>query len=109
MNLTLEDDLHVALAAEAEETRRSLADVIRDRLRQSVFGEGAEGPAKGVGGLAMKLLAKGYSNERVLEEVQRAYPEAKTSLSSISWYRSDMKRRGMKVITQVEARSREAK
>lgn len=106
MNLTLEDDLHQVLAAEAEDTRRSLADVIRDRLRESVLG-GSKAEAKGVGGLAVKLLSKGYTNERVLEEVQKAFPQAKTSLSSISWYRSDMRRRGVKVLSQIEARSRE--
>jgi hypothetical protein len=54
----------------------------------------------------MRLLAKGLTNEEVLAKVQAEHPDARTTLQSISWYRSDMRRRGMKVPSQVEARSR---
>ena len=108
MNLTLEDDLHNALALEAERSRRSLADVIRDRLRSSVFGNNAESPARGIGELAQKLLSEGLTNEQVLAEVRQQFPDAATTMASVSWYRSDMRRRGLKVLTQVEAKRGQA-
>ena len=55
----------------------------------------AEKPAKevkvkapGVGAVALGLLAKGLSNEEVLAEVKKQFPEAKTQMASINWYRN---------------------
>ncbi|MDF2231579.1 ribbon-helix-helix protein, CopG family [Albimonas sp. CAU 1670] len=108
LSVSLDDDLYEALALEAEEAGRSLADVIRDRLRASVLGDGAVGEVRNVGELAESLLAQGLTNEAVLTEVRRRLPDAKTSLASVAWYRSNMKRRGLSVISQVEARRKAA-
>jgi hypothetical protein len=107
LSVSLEDDLHDALALEAEEAGRSLADVIRDRLRASVFGVQASGGVHGVGDLAERLLSEGLTNEAVLGRIRAEMPDARTSLSSVAWYRSNMKRRGLPVISQVEAKRQE--
>ncbi|SFJ33481.1 ribbon-helix-helix protein, CopG family [Albimonas pacifica] len=108
LSVSLDDDLYQALALEAEEAGRSLADVIRDRLRASIFGEEAVGEVRNVGELAESLLAQGLTNEAVLAEVRRRLPDAKTSPASVAWYRSNMKRKGLPVISQVEARRKAA-
>jgi len=106
-SLSLEADLHEALAEKAENEGKSLGSVIRNILRDELFGKGAEGPIKGVGDLAQKLLLEGASNERVLQEVQKAFPNGSTSIKSISWYRSKLRRDGHDVLTQIAARRAE--
>ena len=101
LSISLESDLYDALAEEAEESGRSLADVVRDKLRQAVLGEERR---EGVGELAEKLIREGLPNEEVLFQIQREIPDAQTSDASVRWYRSQMRKRGEDVPTQVEAR-----
>ena len=103
MNLSLDSDLHVALEEIALDQRRSLGDVIRDLLRESVFGSEADGPIKGVGELARQLILDGLPNKAVLDAVQKKFPEAQTTADSISWYRSQLRREGKSVPTSLEA------
>ena len=51
-------------------------------------------PAKGVGALIEGLLLKGKANAEVLEKVHAAFPAAKTTGASVSWYRSKLNREG---------------
>lgn len=108
INVSLEDDIFEALTAEAETTGRSVADVVRERLRVSLFGEGHSPPPRNVGELAQALLAEGMTDEQALSGVLDAFPDASTSKKSIAWYRSDMKKKGLPVLSQLEARKRQA-
>lgn len=53
--------------------------------------EDTKTPKRGVGTAAMEAIADGKSNEEALAVVQAEFPEAKTSLSSINWYRNKMR------------------
>ncbi len=101
ISIGLEEDLYVALATEAEEAGRSIADVVRDRLRESVLGEGRQ---ERVGEMARRLLLEGLPDEEVVARVLDALPDARTSKESVAWYRSRLRRDGQDVPTQVEAR-----
>jgi len=48
-------------------------------------------PKRGVGTVAMEAIAAGKTNEEALEAVKAEFPEAKTSLASINWYRNKMR------------------
>lgn len=48
-----------------------------------------------VGGLVKRLLLEGLSTEEVLAEVSKAFPEANTNAACISWYRCDLKKKGL--------------
>ena len=109
MNLSLPEDLHQAVEAVATDERRSIGDVIRDILREHLFGPDAEPAAQGVGDLAKQLIRQGLPNHMVLERVLEAFPDANTSMDSVSWYRSALRRGGEDVPTSVEAESRLAK
>lgn len=101
LSISLESELYDALALEAEEQGRSLADVIRDHLRAAVLGKG---PDERVGEVAEELIREGLPNEVVLEKVLQRFPDARTSDASIRWYRSRMRQAGDDVPSQVEAR-----
>jgi plasmid stability protein len=107
LTLALDDDLRDALLAKSEETERPVADVARDLLRSAFFGEEPDRP-KSVGELAQSLLADGLTDEQVVERVLEAIPDASTTKKSVAWYRSDMKKRGLPVLSQVEAKRLQA-
>lgn len=50
----------------------------------------------------MAALREGLTNEEVLEKVLEDHPGASTSLASINWYRSKLRRDGEDVKTQRE-------
>lgn len=49
-------------------------------------------PKRGVGTVAREAIAAGKSNEEALVQVLAEFPDAKTSLQTISWYRNDMRK-----------------
>lgn len=101
ISIGLEEDLYIALAMEAEEAGRSIADVVRDRLRESVLGQGRQ---ERVGEIAERLILDGLPDEEVLKQVLEALPEARTSKESVAWYRSKLRKEGQNVPSQVEAK-----
>jgi peptidoglycan hydrolase CwlO-like protein len=60
----------------------------------------------GVGDLAKALIRDGKSNEEVLAAIKAQFPEAKTSMASVNWYRNNLRTLGEDVPT---ARSLKAK
>lgn len=59
-------------------------------------------PKRGVGTVAKEAIRDGKTNEEALEAVQAEFPDAKTSLASINWYRNKMRSDGEKVPTARE-------
>lgn len=53
----------------------------------------------GIGEVACKAIRDGKDNEQVLAVVRETFPEAKTSLSSVNWYRNKMRSEGEEVKT----------
>lgn len=62
--------------------------------------EKPKGPT--IGSVAMEALRAGKTNEDALAAVQKKFPEAKTSLASINWYRNKLRSDGEKVPTSRE-------
>jgi hypothetical protein len=50
----------------------------------------------GVGDVAVAAIKAGKTNEEALAAVQKAFPERKTSLASINWYRNKLRSDGEK-------------
>ncbi len=59
----------------------------------------------GVGDLAKDLIREGKTNEDVLAAVKEAFPEAKTSMASINWYRNKLRGDGENVPTARELKA----
>jgi hypothetical protein len=57
----------------------------------------AKGP--GVGALAIEMIRGGSSNEDVLKAIQEKFPEAKTTMASVNWYRNKLRTEGEHVPT----------
>lgn len=58
--------------------------------------------APGVGEIAKGLIRDGKTNEEVLAAIREQFPEAKTSMASINWYRNKLRSDGEKVPTARE-------
>jgi hypothetical protein len=57
----------------------------------------ATGPT--IGSVATDAILAGATNQEALDAVQLAFPEGKTSLSSINWYRNKLRKDGADVKT----------
>ena len=89
LTVSVPEDVHEALMAECEEEGRSASDVVREVLMHRYgFNRMAT-----VGEVAEHAIRRGLTNAEALEEVKKAIPAAKTSLDSVSWYRSQLRQR----------------
>lgn len=59
-------------------------------------------PKRGVGMVATEAIRAGKTNDEALAAVKSEFPDAKTSLSSINWYRNKLRADGEKVPTARE-------
>ncbi len=66
-------------------------------------------PKRGVGTVAVEAITAGKTNEEALEACHKEFPEAKTSLASINWYRNKLRTEGKKVPTARELKKKSAK
>lgn len=66
-------------------------------------------PKRGVGAVAIEAIKAGKTNEEALEAVQKEFPDAKTGLASINWYRNKLRSEGHKVPTARELKKKAAK
>ncbi len=53
---------------------------------------------RGVGTVAVEAIRAGQTNEEALKTVQAEFPDAKTSLASINWYRNKLRSDGDKSV-----------
>lgn len=61
--------------------------------------ESKEPKGPGVGDVAKTLIREGKTNEQVLAAIKEQFPEAKTSMASINWYRNKLRSDGEDVPT----------
>lgn len=66
-------------------------------------------PKRGVGTVAIEAIMAGKTNEDALAACRKAFPEAKTSLASINWYRNKLRSEGKDVPTARELKKKVAK
>lgn len=57
-------------------------------------GRPAKKPTETVGGLTRSLLAKNWSDDKILAKVQESFPDSKFNKAHLSCYRSRMKKAG---------------
>lgn len=56
-------------------------------------------PKRGVGTVACEAIMAGKTNEQALEAVKAEFPDAKTTMASINWYRNDLRSKDFDVPT----------
>lgn len=106
LSITMEGDVKLGLERLAEETGRGLADLVNqaciELLDRDLWG-------KTVGSVAETSILGGATNEEALAAVLAKHPTANTSLRSIAWYRSKLRReRPEVVLTDAEVRAARA-
>ncbi len=102
VTVTLPQELVNALHDMAEDARVSVSEAVREALNHYLFTE--RWPS--IGEVARDELEAGKTNQEVLAIVQAQFPGASTSLGSVSWYRSKLRRTDATVPTDREARER---
>ena len=65
-------------------------------------------PKKTIGSVACAAICAGATNDAALETVKKEFPDAKTSLASINWYRNKLRSDGEKVPTARELKKKAA-
>ena len=71
--------------------------------------EAAAAPKKTIGSVACDAIRAGKTNGDALAVVMKVFPEAKTSLASINWYRNKLRGAGEKVPTARELKKKDPK
>ena len=67
--------------------------------------ENKEPKGPGVGDVAKTLIREGKTNEQVLAAIKEQFPDAKTSMASINWYRNKLRGDGENVPTARELKA----
>lgn len=101
VTVTLPQDLVNALQDMSQDMRVSVSEAVREALNYYLLTHRWET----VGALAKHEIKAGKSNEQVLAAVRKKFPRAATSLGSISWYRSHMRRKDPSLPTDHQAKA----
>lgn len=88
LTIMIPQDLHEGLEDMAETNGGSVGEAVREAVQVYLM----EHFWVGVGGTAEMAILGGKTNEEVLAEVRKRYPAAATTLRSISWYRSRLRK-----------------
>jgi hypothetical protein len=67
-----------------------------DRHEQTI------GSGGGIGNYARQLIRSGHTSDETLAAVMKRFPDAATTLKSVKWYRSRLRRDGEDVHLDVE-------
>lgn len=100
ITVTIPQELVEGLEDAASVAGSSVSDVVREAVSRFLF----EGHWKGVAEVAEGVLLDGGTNDEALDAILRAHPGAATTLRSISWYRSRLRKDHPQVLTDAEVK-----
>lgn len=107
ITVSITEDQYLGLEEVAEDMGAGLSDAAREAIRAYLLGQHWQGT---IGEEAEKAIRRGLTNREALDLVRAKFPHAATSLDSIAWYRSRLRKSGMPedadVVTDREARAR---
>jgi len=103
MTINFNADLYAGLSEMAEDRNTTLSELIREILTGYLMDHLW---ASTIGETAKKAISAGKTNEDTLDIVRRKFPKAGTTLSSISWYRSKLRREDPNVPSDFQARNK---
>ena len=102
ITVTLPPDAYDSLSTQAEESGRKLSDLVRDAVHQYLFKERWQN----IGEVVMEAIRTGRTNADALAAARARFPQAKTTIASVAWYRSHLRSEGEKIPTDAEVRRR---
>lgn len=62
-------------------------------------------PKVTIGSVAREAILAGQSNKEALETVKGQFPDCKTTMNSINWYRNDLRKKGHDVPSPKKAKA----
>lgn len=104
LKVMIPDEIHDQLVQQAEEAVRSLDDLVGELLAMKLQSK----TQKTVGKVVEAAMRKGATNKQALALVRATFPDAETSAASVSWYRTNLRKRGEDIPTDQEARDANA-
>ncbi len=103
LSVTLPDEFVAGLEDAAEDMQVSLAEAIRHAVATYLIEHYWN---KTIGQTAEEAIRAGATNEEALQAVKALFPDAATSMESISWYRSKLRKEDDTIPTDRQARER---
>lgn len=64
-------------------------------ITKEVFVKSATASTVSIGSRSRELIKQGLSNAVILQQVHTEFPNAKTTMACIAWYKSDMRKKGL--------------
>ena len=104
LSVMIPDEIHDQLVQQADEAVRSLDDLVGELLAMKLQSK----TQKTVGKVVEAAMRKGATNKQALALVRATFPDAETSAASVSWYRTNLRKRGEDIPTDQEARDAKA-
>ena len=101
ITVTLEDDQYVGLQEVAEDAGIGLSDAARVAINHYLLNQHW---GQTIGKVAKAAIRDGKTNEQTLEIVRGNFAHANTTISSISWYRSQLRKEDPNVFSDAQAR-----
>ena len=105
ISVSLREDQYLGLEEVAEDMGVNLSDAAREAINAFLLRQHWGGT---IGETAEEAIKRGLTNREALDLVLLKFPHAATSLDSIAWYRSQLRKTGSEnVPTDREARARQ--
>jgi hypothetical protein len=64
-------------------------------IEKQVFVKSETAGAVSIGSRSRELIKQGLSNAVILETIKMEFPQGKTTMACIAWYKSDMRKKGL--------------
>jgi hypothetical protein len=103
ISVSIREDQYLGLEEVAEDMGINLSDAAREAINAYLLGIHWKGT---IGDAAEDAIRRGRTNREVLELVRAKFPHGATSLESVAWYRSRLRRNGEDVPTDREAKAK---
>jgi hypothetical protein len=100
MYVNFQPDVESAIRAEAERLGIPMSDVVRSCVEEVLLSR----DRTKIGVTTARLIRDGLSNDDVLAGVRREHGPHASSLASVAWYRSSLRRGDSTVLGQRQAR-----
>lgn len=64
-------------------------------IEKQVFVKSDTAAGVSIGSRSRELIKQGLSNAIILETIKMEFPQGKTTMACIAWYKSDMRKKGL--------------
>lgn len=103
ISVSIREDQYLGLEEVAEDMGINLSDAAREAINAYLLGIHWKGT---IGDAAEDAIRRGRTNQEALALVRSKFPHGATSIESVAWYRSRLRRAGEDVPTDREAKAK---